>query len=250
MNEQTITAWTLSCRPYRDNDIILTLYSREWGKIKAVAPGVRKMPAKLRACAAPCVLSEFHLRGKPADHVYRIIGGKLISQLMGLFKDIDLVTEASWVCETLDRMTAWHQPSESKFGLLGKTLERIAGGTDLAQARIVFGFELIAHSGHGLELRYCVECGKPIVSAASVAMCSSGVICRDCRHKQDCRDIDCAAYEYLQTTADGNNRLADNPANKLVFSQLSAFLDFVLRHYLDWPLKSAQFREKMAAYGK
>lgn len=79
----TTPSIVLSAVPHGDNDVILTLLTKEFGLLRAVANGLRKEVSKLRFSLQPFSVSDVSLvKGKSiwrvtnAKHEYSLIGDK------------------------------------------------------------------------------------------------------------------------------------------------------------------------------
>ena len=110
---------------FRDYDRLLTLYTRDFGKIKAIARSVRKSRAKLVSLTELFVLSEIRIFLRAASGTGRIIGGIILDSNSFIRYNVKSFYEASYISEVLDAMTPDRQPNIEKFFLLRDTLSVI-----------------------------------------------------------------------------------------------------------------------------
>jgi len=133
---------------FRDYDRMLTLYTRDFGKIKAVARSVRKSKAKLASMTELFVLSEVRVFLRDASGTGKIIGGVILDSNSFIRYNIKSFYEASYVSEVLDAMTPDRQPNIEKFFLLRDTLSAL--NRNNAHSRNDFVEKLLHLTGFGV----------------------------------------------------------------------------------------------------
>ncbi len=111
---------------FRDYDRMLTLYTRDFGKIRAIARGVRKPRAKLVSVTELFVLSEIRIFLREASASGRVIGGIILDSNSFIRYNIDSFYDASYISGALDAMTPDRQPNVEKFFLLRDTLSALS----------------------------------------------------------------------------------------------------------------------------
>jgi len=108
---------------YGEADRILTIYTKNHGKIRALAKGVRKLQSRKAGSLElfnHAIL--FLIKGKNLDLVTE-------AQSLNLFKswrkNLIKVGIAYYLCELVDKLTPDNQPHEAVFELLKETLKKI-----------------------------------------------------------------------------------------------------------------------------
>ncbi|KJS11322.1 MAG: hypothetical protein VR67_14365 [Peptococcaceae bacterium BRH_c8a] len=174
-----VQAVVLNSRQMRDADRVLTLYSREKGKIQAVAHGVSKPTSRKRGAVQPFCHSEFMLRrGRELDTVSQCEGRDIFP---GLWNDLDRMGYAAYVSEIVDGLTVDGEPNKAVFDLLLGTLGKLetANVPDLT----VRGFELrlVSLLGYRPHLDSCVSCGNESLNPVAVfSAANGGLLCKSC----------------------------------------------------------------------
>lgn len=145
----------LSRRDFGESDRLLTLFTPERGKIRAIAKGARKPQAKLSGHVELFARSDLMIhRGRSLDI---IIQAELIDPYLGLREDLSRSAYASYVAELLDRFTADEDVSQSElFELLHLTLGRVADAADPRLATRYYEIHLLDLVGFRPELTACV----------------------------------------------------------------------------------------------
>src|ERR1700674_3383844 len=117
-------AIVLRQRKLGDADKILTLYTANFGKIDAVAKGVRKTRSRMAGHVEPLAQATFQLaKGKTLDVVTQV---DTIESFQTLRDDLERMSRALYACELVDKFTETHEPNFELYRLLLDTLRRIA----------------------------------------------------------------------------------------------------------------------------
>ncbi len=176
---------------YREADRILTLFTREAGKVSAIARGVRKTTSRLRGGVQ--LFSHTHLvlyGGRTLDTVSQ---GEAEDEFSYLEQDMERFTTASYCAELVDRLTPEREPQPKVFFLMLAVLRALkAGDPDLA-ARL-FEIKLLDILGYRPSLTECVAGNHPLPSAAGegarrlwFSIERGGVVCSACA--QSCEKL-------------------------------------------------------------
>jgi DNA repair protein RecO (recombination protein O) len=191
MKSYSVEAFVLRMRPLGEADRILTLFSRERGKLTAVAKGVRKTQSKFGARLEFMARSQLSLHcGKSLDV---ITGARLLDSAWERLVDPDVFSLASYVAETIDGMCELDMPVPELFEILcefqealGSAGAPVLGARPLQALRVVFDLHLLGALGFAPELDACVRCGSPLGhrpfagGRAALAPEAGGLVCRRC----------------------------------------------------------------------
>ncbi|MHB9134589.1 MAG: DNA repair protein RecO [Armatimonadota bacterium] len=151
-----VTAIVLRSHDYGEGNRLISLFTREEGKIVAVAKGVRKPRAKLAAALQHFTLGEVHLAmGRRFDVITQV---HVLDPFYGLRKSIDAFAYGSYFAELFDESLEERQRQPALFDLLVDAYSRLARGEapDLL-ARYV-EISLIAMLGYQPYLLQCAHC--------------------------------------------------------------------------------------------
>lgn len=110
---------------YRDYDRLLTLYTKDFGKIRALIKGVQKQAAKLVSLSELFVVSELRLFLPHGSAYGKILGGVILDSNALIRYNVSAFYEGSYIVELLDALTPDRQPNPEKFFLLQATLRLI-----------------------------------------------------------------------------------------------------------------------------
>ncbi len=159
--EYRFTGIMLRKREVGETDRFYTFYSREQGKVTAIAKGVRKAEAKLASALETATLSEIMVARTRGTG--KITGAVLEQSYPVLHHTYDIVREVTRFFADIDRLVEAEEKDEVLFALLRNyldTMERVAtDGLPISQARLLTEaayHKLFVLLGYQLELRNCI----------------------------------------------------------------------------------------------
>jgi len=161
-------------------DRLLVLYTRERGKIRAIAKGVRRMRSRKAGHLEPFSRSALQLAS--GRDLSIITQAETVDAYSSLRNDLKLMSHAAYVIELLDRFTFEEEKSDtSLYRLLTSTLGQIAAGEDMWLVLRYYEMRLLDAMGFRPRLFQCVNCGKEIKAEDQFfSAYSGGVLCPRC----------------------------------------------------------------------
>ncbi len=164
-------------------DRLVTVLTRDRGKITAVARGARRPRSRLGGRLEPA--TRFRALVGEGRNLDIISQAEVVDSYSTLRGDLERMGQAAVVLELADRALAEREPHPEAFRLLAAALQLMAGGA-LPPAVAWFAARLLALTGHRPSLDRCAVCGKPIATA-----------CFWSRHLGGCIDQGCASRDPL-----------------------------------------------------
>lgn len=251
MPNYTVTALVLHRHNLAENDRILTLFTREEGKISVVAKGARKPTSKFSGATELFILSRQHLAtGKSLDILTQC---EILDSFSALRLDLDRLARATYLCELLDRLTLERDAlnAEELFDLTVTALtllkEPIANPDIITHA---YEMHLLMAQGYAPSLFACVRCGKEIVRGqAGFSPSLGGILCMEDRFRaEDSVGLSASALELLQTLAEADveTLFSLQPSPKTA-SEVARALRWYIRTRTDREIKSAVFLDQLRA---
>ncbi len=160
-------------------DRILTLLTRHFGKVKAVAKGIRRPTSRLAGYAEPLSHATFHLaRGRELDV---LTGAESRSTYRVVREDLDRIAAAWYVVEVADRSTAEHAPAAPVFDLVETALRHLEAGHVPSLVCRWWDLHLLDRTGFRPELGVCSRCGSALRETANGwSPLDGGAVCVTC----------------------------------------------------------------------
>jgi len=248
MKLYSVRAIVINSREMRDAHRILTLFSREKGKIRAVAHGVVKPTSRKRGAVQPFSYTDFLLRrGKEIDSVSQCEGREIFP---ALWTDLELMSYAGHASGLVNGLTAEEEPNEKVFDLLLHTLRALEKTSEVELLVRSFELKLASLLGYEPHLDECVNCGADVLcSGVFFSPASGGLVCPACSSGKE--DIPCgretvsvlklllnwemAKIERLRVSGPARQQMGD-----------------ILKRYMHWHMEkgsaSLKFMEKLSCY--
>ncbi len=163
----------------READRVITLFTRELGKVAAVAKGVRKNKSKLAGHLEILTYTDVTLAcGKGMD---TLIGSQTLSPYLAVRNSLERTAYALYFTELVYHFAPEGQTNPSLFELLTETLETLGGAVNTELLARYFELNLLKDLGYWPELRRCLGCRSELQAVTNYfAPASGGVLCPDC----------------------------------------------------------------------
>jgi len=165
---------------YGESHKVVAIFSREAGKISAMARGAKKTNSRLAAVSQPFTYGYFLIQtGKGLGTLQQ---GDIISSLRGIKEDIFKTAYATYLVEMVDRSSQDNDPNPYLFELLHQSLNYISEDYDPAIITHIFEMKMLQVLGQYPELSKCTMCGNTEGKFA-FSIKENGLICHRCLEK-------------------------------------------------------------------
>jgi len=161
-------------------DRLVTLYTREQGKLRAVAKGARKITSRKAGHLEPFTHVKLQLaRGKS---MFVIAQADTVDVFIPLRETLEMTGIASYVVELLDRFVYEDEgPNPTLFRLISDTLKRLSTGEDPWLTVRYYEMRLLDFLGFRPQLVECANCGREIQAEEQFfSFLAGGAICPRC----------------------------------------------------------------------
>ena len=160
-------------------DRLLWLYSRELGKVRAIAKGVRKMRSRKAGHLEPFTRAILLLaRGRD---LLIVTQADTVEAYLPMREDLLRLSYAAYMVELLDRFTYEEDENQALYRLLTDSLARLNHGLDAALVVRYYEIRLLDLLGYRPQLFTCVKCGEAILPVDQFfSITEGGVLCPKC----------------------------------------------------------------------
>ncbi|NWG07142.1 MAG: DNA repair protein RecO [Chloroflexi bacterium] len=175
-----VDAVVLRHSDYGEADRLLTLYTRQLGKTRAIAKGARKIASRKAGHIEP--FTHVRLQLSKGRDMFILTQADTVDAYLPLREELTLTGHAAYVLELLDRFT-YEDDTEnpSTFRLLTDTLSRLASHADPWLVIRYYEMRLLDHVGFRPQLFECANCGREIKPEDQFfSFSAGGVICPRC----------------------------------------------------------------------
>jgi DNA repair protein RecO (recombination protein O) len=167
-----------------ESDRLVTLFTRDLGKVRGVARGARRPRSRFGSALEPFTLGVLVCFDTGRSELLRIDHFDILHPFARIREDLVRFAHASWMLECLSRLTADHDPHPALYGLLVHSLRATEQMDAPGRVAVCFGARCIALLGHRPRLDACVACGRAYRSGgACLDLDSGGLVCARCEGK-------------------------------------------------------------------
>ncbi|MBD1910140.1 MULTISPECIES: DNA repair protein RecO [unclassified Leptolyngbya] len=160
--------------PMGESDRLLTILTREYGLLRAVAPGSRKHESGLRGRSGLFVVNDLFLaKGRGLD---KIIQADSLESFPKLSLDLRKLTAAQYLAELALYQALSEQPQHDLFDTLQASLSQLeqADGEDILPLLVQGIMQMIRLAGVAPEVELCSVTRKPIAEGNTQARWQAG----------------------------------------------------------------------------
>lgn len=231
---------------FGEADRLLTLFSRERGKIKAVAKGARKPQSRKTGHVDQFMRTSF-LFAEGRDLAI-ITQAEMVEAYPALREDLVRTTYAAYAVELLDRFTVEEDRHVNIYNLLADALGWLAAGGDLMLAARYYELRLLALTGFQPQLFRCVACGGGIEEQDQFFSAElGGLLDPNCRlsdrNAQPISSVAVKVLRYLQTRDWATVSVLQ--LKRPLQHELERLMHFYLTYILERNLKSVDFLHRL-----
>ena len=193
-----VEAIVISHSDYGEADRILNLYTREMGKARAIAKGVRKEHSRKAGHVEPFTCTTLML-AKGASF-WIVSQAETVDAFIPIREDLTKTAQAAYVVELLERFTSEDEVHLALYRLVKATLERIASQMDAFQSLRYFEMRFLEMVGYRPELYHCAQCRAEIQAEDQFfSILQGGVMCPKCGNIADTtRPVSMLVLKYLR----------------------------------------------------
>jgi len=225
---------------------IVTLYTPNYGKLDAVAKGVRRPKSRLAGHLEVLTHTMVMLaQGRNLDVVSQ---AQAMESFASLRADLHRLSRALYAVELVDRFSPEGAENYHVFQLLLVTLRRLAAAGNVDTVLRYLEMGLLSLAGFQPQLAHCVSCERPLPAAPNqFGPAAGGALCRSCGPKvAGSRPLSLNALKVmrlLQSSSFGEvSRVRIGPD---LGQEIEMHLRAYLVHVLERDVRSAAFIDRL-----
>lgn len=143
----TIKGLVLNSKIQGEYDKLITVYSYEWGKIRAVAPSAKKITAKLSAATEPLTESEFMVFNNNSSRL-KVTGARILKNNTTIKTNFERSIYALYAAEIGDKFAPFNLANTIKYDLILRIWEILAVCRYPKRALMAFILRFLKQSGY------------------------------------------------------------------------------------------------------
>ncbi len=226
-------AVVLSKINYGDSSNIISIFTKDYGKLSAIVKGGRNPKSKIGLVADPLNHLQVVLYKKDTRDIQIISSADIIKYFAKIRDDFEKLKYASAVVELVKKLTPEHEENLKLF----RGLVRILSLLDTSNEKeiIVFGRFLIfflTELGYEIQLDKCCICGRTNLFQNRLSYnFEIGILCSICRENHlESFSINAELFQYLFCLK--NNRSIEDKINYETMEAALIFLEKYIKYHV------------------
>lgn len=243
---QKAEAFVLKTQPFRSSSLIITFFTKPFGKLKGIAKGVRREREVRGALFELFTHLEIVFYEKIRSELHLVSEASMLDSHDTLRMNLESVTYASYFSELTDCLSEVHDPHEGIFNLLAFSYKFLPSVPPEKLSRL-FEIKLLREIGWIPYVEGCIECQKQDMAKGFFSIRQGALYCAECaRSEQDARPLSPEALAALRY-------FAEQPLEQAIKfrvlphteKELSQLIGQFLQYRLGTPLQTRRFLDKI-----
>ncbi len=171
---------------FSETSRVVTLFTRDFGKISALAKGGRRLRGPFESALDLLAVCQVVFIRKSSSALDLLTEARLLRPFRPSGRDLFGYYGGYYVAELLHGLTEEYDPHPRLYDAAVETLERLGTGENARLAVVRFELVLLQECGLFPETDQCFECGGAVQRAGDAAywLFSGGVLCHACHEKR------------------------------------------------------------------
>ena len=253
MAAQKTQAIVIRTFPLQEFHKIITFYTPDFGKVKAVAYGVKSPKSRLGGSLELLNHGTLLFQHRENRELQNITDFNLIDGFDAIRSDFTRITYGCYFAELVDSVASEGVASPEIFDLLRITYQSLAHADDVPLLARGFEIKFLDCAGYGPELSRCVHCSSAVKGATTAkfgiafSVRYGGVLCSECKNRDGAAfTIASGSCELLKVLRRSEwerfNRVRASTRNH---QELKRLLGSFIEYHTERSLKSLRFIESV-----
>lgn len=243
MAQYQAEAILVAARDWGEADKLVTLFTREYGKIIAFANGARRPKSPL--AGAMQLFTHLDIRFATGKNYDSVKQGEIKHSFRHVQEDFSCMAYGTFIVELVAELCPERHAEPQVFDLLLEVLTILS----LRNPRIValaWAWQLLFIMGYYPDFEHCALCGRALSLPSYFSFSNGGCICFTCEHK-DLPEVSEKIIHFINCLLhlDWRNPV-EFTVSGTVLMQTEKILMEYLGHCLDKPLKSMNFIKQVS----
>lgn len=235
-----------------ESDKYITLFTKDYGKIQALAPKAKKTDKGFASATQLFVYGDFILAS--FKDTYRLVNVDIIEMFHSIRENLETLSYASYAMEFLQYVT---EPMLAQPELLKLTLQTLKAltyeGISYKLIRRIYELRALGELGFSLQLGVCTGCGEILEEKEDqtyyVSAESGGLVCKSCTpYYKDLVNISYSTrFTIYYILSSPMNKLYHFTVTNDIQKELNQVCSYYVPFYVDKTFKTLEFIERIEA---
>jgi len=186
MSLQKTDALVIRQTDFSETSKVVTFFTREFGKISAIAKGARRLKGPFEAAIDLLTTCRIVFIRKSTGGLDILTEAQLASRFRPAGRELFRLYAGYYVAELLCDLTEEYDPHPDLFDEACNTLQSLAEGPDANRTAIRFELAVLREIGQLPAFDVCMGCGTPVTPSQTYGFWVSqgGLVCANCRKEE------------------------------------------------------------------
>ena len=257
MPAQKTEAIVIRTYPLRDAHKIITFYTPDFGRVKAVAYGVKSPKSKLSGRLELLNHGMLLFNYRENRDLQNLSSFELIEGFDGIRDDFTRITYGCYLAELVDAIASEGDANPEIFHLLQNTYHLLTDIEDVALLVRSFEIKFLDLAGYAPQLSHCANCGSNVnrpyfkdkqgTPVMLFSVPQGGMLCNNCKNRDtSAYSITPGSCELLKTLRQSElDKIKRIRASTRNHRELKLVLSSFIRYHTERNLKSLRFIESV-----
>ncbi len=232
MSTEKATALVLRVVDFSESSCVVTLFTREFGKVSALAKGARRPKGAFDSALDLLTLCRVVFLRKSSEALDLLTEAKLLRRFRLCDHNLSRLYAGYYVAELLSELTDEYDAHPLLFDNAERTLSQLGQGPCVGTSIAQFEMAALRILGHHPSLDQCADCGGEIRTGRRVpfAQTAGGVLCPRCRpHHTQVVQVSEEVIRVLKNLTNAESNTMDTAK---IHRRTAGELRGVLNHYM------------------
>jgi DNA repair protein RecO (recombination protein O) len=233
---------------FGEADRLLTIFTADYGKVRAIAKGVLRPKSKLGGNVELLTHSQLMIaRGRNLDIITQ---AQAIDNFLPIRDSLELMSCGFYLSELVDTFTEESVEDREMFDLFLNTLKELSEAMEGERILRYFELRLLSHLGYRPQLQRCSNCGKQLKQEINYfSPAQGGALCRDCGYPDmGAKTLSVNALKVLRLWLRCDFETARRvKLNTDLTREIKNLMRENVKYVLEKQLKSIEWMDKLAA---
>lgn len=171
-------------------DCILSLFTRQWGRLRAVAAGARRPRSRYGSSLEPLGYVHLWLYERENRELLRLNSAELLESFFEMQRDYRLQLAGHYVAEVAEAFLPERETNDRAFRLMLAVLRALKRSEQVDVPLVYFDLWILLIAGLLPPLERCGECGESLTGkSAYFGPSSESLRCNECRGPEHAQEL-------------------------------------------------------------
>jgi DNA repair protein RecO (recombination protein O) len=225
---------------YSETSRIVTLYTREMGKVRGLAKGGRRLKSAFESALDLLSVCSMVLFRKPGRGLDLVTEARVVERFTVLTRHLEALYAGYYLAELLNEFTQEEDPHPVLFDAAVDTLRQLGTHSALSELILQFETRLLREMGFAPILQSCAACQQALPETGlALDPQVGGIVCPACQHRSRfARAISPSSWQALrQLEFEATPKQLDPP----IRHELRNLMNHTMSHLLGRRLRTTQY---------